>query len=178
MQLCRLAFGPTQQLLLGCSQDSILADGVAQALIIDVTTGKISATVKGVGGADQVVYNPTKNWFYLASYQNLANGSKTGAPDPKLAIIDAGTGTLVQTLTTDNVTAQSVAVDPKTNKLIVPIAASGIVIFELTNSTSTSTSTTSQPTASTTAKSGAARGGFVSRIILIGAAVVAGIAWD
>jgi hypothetical protein len=176
-----IVFGPTQQLLLGCSGDSILADGVAHALIMDVTTGKISATVSGVGGADQVTYNPTTNWYYLADYQNLANGSKTGAPEPKLAIIDAATGKLVQTITTDNVTAQSVAVDPKSNKLIIPLAAHGIAIYDLTNSTSTSASTSaaSSPAASATAKSGAAKDGFVSFVVLFaaaGAAAVAGVA--
>jgi hypothetical protein len=133
---------------------------------MDVTTGNISKTVKGVAGANQVTYNPTTNWFYLADYQNLANGSKTGAPVPKLTIIGAATGTLVQTITTENITAQSVAVDPKTNKLIIPLAASGIAIFDLTNSTSTppspSTNATNKPTASVIATSSSAvRGSFV-----------------
>lgn len=102
-----IAFGQSQQLLLGCSQDSILAFGVSHTLIMDATTGNITATINGVGGADGVVYDPTTNYFYVADYQDQVNGSKTGAPDPKLAIIDAGTGTLVQTTTIDNITARS-----------------------------------------------------------------------
>jgi len=74
---------------------------------MDATTGNITATINGVGGADGVVYDPTTNYFYVADYQDQVNGSKTGAPDPKLAIIDAGTGTLVQTTTIDNITARS-----------------------------------------------------------------------
>lgn len=180
-----IAFGQSQQLLLGCSQDSILAFGVAHTLIMDVTTGNITATINGVGGGDGVVYNPTTNYFYVADYQDQVNGSKTGAPDPKLAIIDAGTGTLVQTITTDNITAQSVAVDPKSNKLVVPIAAKGIVIYDLSNSTSTPSGTPSgTPSATgtnappaTVSSSGAARGSLVSVVAVIGAAIVAGTLW-
>jgi DNA-binding beta-propeller fold protein YncE len=127
-----IVFGPHQQLLLGCSQDSILTFSVANTLIMDVTTGKIIATIKGNSGADAVAYDPNTNFYYVADFRNLVGGIPTGEPDPLVAIINAHTKKLIQTIKTDNITAQSVAVDPKTNKLIIPLAASGINIFDLT----------------------------------------------
>jgi DNA-binding beta-propeller fold protein YncE len=179
-----IVFGPNQQLLLGCSQDAILADSVAHTLVLDVTTGNITETVNGIGGADQVAYNPTLNWYYVAAYQDQVNGSATGAPDPKVAVIDAATGALIQTIKTDNVTAHAVAVDPNTNKMIVPLTASGIAIFDLVNGTVTATESatgaTSTPTASATKTAGAAaRGGGGSvalLVLLVGAAVIVGMA--
>ena len=137
-----IVFGLSQQLLLGCSQDSINSFNVSNTLIMDVTTGDITATINGVAGGDQVAYDSSTNFFFVADYKMLAGGLSTGDPDPLLAIIDAKTGTLVQTIPTDNVTAHSVAVDPKTNKMIVPVTDIGIAVFDLKNSTSTETTTT------------------------------------
>ncbi|KAK9320379.1 YVTN repeat-like/Quino protein amine dehydrogenase [Lipomyces orientalis] len=137
-----IVFGPNQQLLLGCSQDSILTYGTAHVAIMDIRTGNITSTINGVAGADQVVYDPTANLYYVSAYQNTANGTKQGMPDPILAIIDAATGDLVQTIPTDNVTAHSVAVDPKTNTLVVPLANIGITIFDLIDSTNSTGSPT------------------------------------
>ncbi|KAF8852926.1 YVTN repeat-like/Quino protein amine dehydrogenase [Acephala macrosclerotiorum] len=147
-----IVFGPTNQLLLGCSQDAILADSVGHTLVIDVTSGKTIETTNGIGGADEVAYNPTLNYYYVAAYQYQVNGSATGAADPEVGIIDAATGTLLQTLQTDNVTAHSVAVDPKSNKMVIPLAGKGIAIYDFVNGTSTAngTAATATPTALTT----------------------------
>ncbi len=69
----------------------------------------------------QVTYNLALNYYYVAAYQYQVNGSATGTPDPKVDIIDAATGTLLQTLKTDNVTAHAVTVDPKMNKMMIPL---------------------------------------------------------
>jgi WD40 repeat protein len=145
-----IVFGPTNQLFLGCSQDAILADSVGYTLVVDVSTGKTIETIGAIGGADEVSYNPTLNYYYVAAYQYQVNGSATGAPDPKVGIIDAATGTLLQTLKTDNRTAHSVAVDPKTNKMIIPLAEKGIAIYDFVNGTSTATATTATATATST----------------------------
>ncbi|KAK9234431.1 hypothetical protein V1525DRAFT_422262 [Lipomyces kononenkoae] len=100
------------KLLLGCSYNSIVAYGTAHTAIMDDTTGNTTAIIDGIAGADQVASDPTRNLFYVTAYQNTADGTKNGTPDPKLAIIDAGTYTLVDAIATDNVTAHSVAVDP------------------------------------------------------------------
>ena len=174
-----IVFGPSNQLLLGCSQDAILADSVGHTLVVDVTTGKTIETIDGIGGADQVAYNPTLNYYYVAAYQYQVNGSATGAPDPKVGIIDAATGTLLQTLKTDNITAHAVAVDPKTNKMIIPLAGKGIAIYDFVNgtSTATATATTATPTALTT--SAATRPGassFDIFLLVVAAVCAAGIA--
>ncbi|KAK9350018.1 YVTN repeat-like/Quino protein amine dehydrogenase [Lipomyces doorenjongii] len=138
-----IVFGPYQQLLLGCSQDSIFTYGTAHIAIMDVSTGTVAATINGIAGADQVTYDPTTNFYYVSAYQNTANGTKQGLPDPVLGIIDAASYTLVQTIPTDNITAHSVAVDPKTNTLVVPLAKSGITFYDIgysTNSPGTGTS--------------------------------------
>ena len=146
-----IVFGPSNQLLLGCSQDAILADSIGHTLVVDVTTGKTVETIDGIGGADQVAYNPTLNYYYIAAYQYQVNGSAIGAADPKVGIIDAATGTLLQTFKTDNVTAHAVAVDPKTNKMMIPLVGKGIAIYDFVNGTSTTiaTAATATPTAVT-----------------------------
>jgi WD40 repeat protein len=144
-----IVFGPNNQLLLGCSQDAILADSVGHTLVIDVTTGSTIETIDGIGGADQVAYNPTLNWYYVAAYQYQVNGSATGAPDPKVGIIDAATGTLIQTIKTDDVTAHAVAVDPKTNKMILPLVGKGIAIYDVGNGTASRNATSAATTATT-----------------------------
>jgi WD40 repeat protein len=176
-----IVFGPNQRLLLGCSLDPILANNVAHTLIMDITTGNITATINGIGGSDQTAYNPSTNWFYVADYQNLANGSKMGAPDPKLSIIDATTGRLIQTIVTDNVTAHSVAVDPKTNRMIVPLVGKGVAIFDLVNETvmgSGTPSGTAKPTASAVVTSGATKAGLLSIVVVVAASFVVAIAWN
>jgi hypothetical protein len=158
-----IVFGPSNQLLLGCSQDAILADSVGHTLVVDVTTGKTIETIDGIGGADQVAYNPTLNYYYVAAYQYQVNGNATGAADPKVGIIDAATGTLLQTLKTDNVTAHAVAVDPKTNKMMIPLAGKGIAIYDfVVGGTSTTTATATTATATATATSAATRLGVCS----------------
>lgn len=142
-----IVFGPGQQLLLGCSQDVILNYNVAHTLVMDPVTGAITATINGVAGSDQVTYDPTTELYYLSAYQMLANGLSTGASDPFLAIINATDDSLVQTIPTDNITAHSVAVDPASNKVVIPLANSGIAIFDL-NTNSTSPASPSSPSSS------------------------------
>jgi hypothetical protein len=131
-----IVFGPSQQLFVGCSQSQILDYNTAFSLVLDITTGKTIANISGLTGIDQVAYDPKAQYYYASAYQNLANGSKTGAPTPQLGIIDAKSNSLIQTITTDNVTAHSVAVDNATNQLFVPIAKQGILVYNLTASNS------------------------------------------
>jgi hypothetical protein len=156
-----IVFGPKPQLLLGCSQDAILADSVGYTLIIDFTIGNTIYTVNGMGGSDVVTYNPTLNLYYVAVYQYQVGGSASGAPNPQVGIIDAATGMLIQTIKSDNRTAQTIAVDPQTNKLIFPIAAKGISIFDVSGTTATAPTSTSSsgPTPSVVATSAANRAG-------------------
>lgn len=143
-----IVFGPGQQLFVSCSQDQILTFGVAFSQVMDVASGSIIANISGVAGADQVAYDPHAKLYFAAAYQNLQGASKTGAPMPQLVVIDAQTKTVLQTWTTDNVTAHSVAVDPVTDQCVVPLKKYGIAVYNLTSTaTSTSVSATVTPPA-------------------------------
>ncbi|GAB5588218.1 hypothetical protein Unana1_03118 [Umbelopsis nana] len=135
-----IVFGSNQHLFIGCSQQQILSYNISNSLVMDVTTGSIIANISGVSGVDQATYDSNAGYYYAAAYQNLAGGSSTGTPQPQLAVIDAKINKLLQTITTDNATAHSVAVDSTTNNVVVPTVKDGIIVYDLTNSTANSTS--------------------------------------
>jgi hypothetical protein len=127
-----LALGPSQQLLLGCG----LKNG--QSVIMDAQDGHIVKVVYGVGGSDEVWFNPGDNHYYLAARNNVvvdeqglvvvdANGNAVaGGVDPVLGVIDAATNTLVQKVATGTPTrsatsAHSVAADPLNKHVFVPL---------------------------------------------------------
>lgn len=132
-----IVFGPSQNLFVGCSQDQILTYDTAFSLVLDISTGKTIANISGLAGIDQVTYDPNAQLFFASAYQNLANGSKTGAPMPQLGVVNAKSNSLVQVISTDNVTAHSVAVDNTTNQVLVPLSKSGIAVYNLTATNST-----------------------------------------
>lgn len=138
-----IVFGPQQNLFIGCGQYQIPTYNISNSLVMNVTTGNIIANISGVSGVDQVTYDSNAGYYYASAYKNLAGGITTGKPDPVLAVIDANANKLLQSIATDNVTAQAVAVDPATNNLIVPVSKTGLVIYSLANSTANSTSTSS-----------------------------------
>ena len=135
-----IVFGPNQHLFVGCSQDQILTYNISNSLVLDVTTGNVIANISGIAGVGQVAYNHWSGYYFVSAYQNLENGSSTGAPLPQLAIIGANTNVLLQTIPTDNLTAHSVAFDPVTDNVVVPISAEGLVVYSVTNSSVNSTS--------------------------------------
>ncbi|KAF8799959.1 YVTN repeat-like/Quino protein amine dehydrogenase [Phlegmacium glaucopus] len=148
-----IVFGPNRSLFVSCSQTQILSYNISSSLVLNVTTGNVIANISGVSGVDQVTYDSNAGFYYASAYQNLAGGSSTGAPQPLLAIIDANTNTLFQTIPTDNVTAHSVAVDPTNNNFVVPLTSMGLVVYSLNNSTANSTSGSSTSGSSTSGSS-------------------------
>jgi hypothetical protein len=76
---------------------------------------------------------------------------------------------LFQTLTTDNVTAHSVAVDPTTNNIVVPVSNEGIIVYDLTNSTANATSGSGSSASSGVSKT------TIHTVTYIGLALFAGI---
>ena len=60
-----LALGPSEHLLVGCSDDGIAAGFKAKTLVMDATSGKILRTISEVGGSNFVTYNPGNKRFYL-----------------------------------------------------------------------------------------------------------------
>jgi DNA-binding beta-propeller fold protein YncE len=98
--------------------------------IFNRSTGALLASVNA-GGGDQIEYDPPSNRYYNAASRWNASGAVTvaggacsaSAPcTPVLSIIDAPTRTLVTQLPTGN-NAHSVAVDPATGYVFMPISA-------------------------------------------------------
>jgi hypothetical protein len=146
-----IAFGGiTNQLFVSCSGSQFSTFDIEKSYIIDVTTGDIKANISGVSGVDQVAYSPVTTYFYATAYQDETT---SGSPSPYLFVI-ADNGTIVQKIVTDNVTAHSVAVEAGTGTMVVPVKERGVLVFDLTTSTSSanasSTTTGSAATASAT----------------------------
>ncbi len=96
-----LALGPSRNLLIGCR---------SKAMIMNVKRPGSFITIAEGGGSDEVWFNPGDDKYFLAS-------AREG-----LKIIDADTNTWVGVVATGP-GAHSVAADPVTNQIYVPIAA-------------------------------------------------------
>jgi hypothetical protein len=146
---------------------------------MDMATGKILANVSGIAGSDQVAYDPNAKLYFVAAYDNQVGGKKTGAPMPQLAVIDAATNAVMQTWATDTVLAHSVAVDPITNQVVVPRENIGIVVYNLTASSSTSSnSTSSAPSSTNTSGNAAAQWGASGALLLGGLVLTIPVFWN
>ena len=139
-----LTVGPNGDLLVGCSVIfneagtpwSRDATGQAPAakpdsVIIDARNGSIDRRVQGVGGNDEVWFNPGDGRYYLAARAQPGGSSPGNANfSPVLGIIDAKTMTLDQVVPTFSQapgSAHSVAVDPRNNHALVPFPVNNIV---------------------------------------------------
>lgn len=163
--------GPPNTLFIGCSEAQITDYGYAASFIMDLSTGNIISNISGVAGVDQVAYSALTGYFYASAYQD--------SPEPILAVISSN-GTLVQKITTDNVTAHSVAVDQKSGVMVVPIKNKGMVVYDLGGGTSTTnsssrnaTATSSGGTTSSTTSVGERK--LVCGLVLVGSLLVAGL---
>ena len=111
------ALGPSEQVFLGCSNVT------GPLVIMNATNGATVATFGGIGGCDEVWYNPTAKRFYGACSNNTFG--------PLVAVIDATTNKMVTTLPATT-GAHSVAVDPAVDRIYVPQRATpnfGITTF-------------------------------------------------
>ena len=153
VRLCQpagLTVGPNGDLLIGCSvvfdeagnvwnRDAagLAPSAKPESVIIDARNGSIDRRVQGVGGNDEVWYNPGDNRYYLAA-RNQPGGSSPGNANfsPVLGIVDAGLMRLDQVVPTVNVpssgalpsgSAHSVAVNPHNNHAFVPLPADNVV---------------------------------------------------
>ncbi len=114
-QAVGMALGPRRNLLLGCS--TLTNSGASPALptqVIQDFTGEVMATIPEVGGSDEVWYNPGNRTYFLAA--RYANGGSA------LGIIDARTNSFLGTVPTGK-GSHSVAADPVTNNVYVPLPA-------------------------------------------------------
>lgn len=109
-----LAVGPGGHLLLGCSDDAVDSGFPVQSLVMDARSGKIVGTVDKVGGSDEVWYDSKSGNYYLAAAKNPGG--------PVLGVVDARTNHWVVNLPSGQ-HAHSVAADPKSGRVFVPIEA-------------------------------------------------------
>ncbi len=128
-----LTLGPHQHLLIGCS----LQNG--QSVIISARDGHEVKRIFGVGGSDEVWFNPGDEHYFLAARNNvllnpdgtvkLVNGKPVVVP--VLGVVDAETNELVTTAFTGSAifttpagiggSPHSVAVNPVNNHAFVPL---------------------------------------------------------
>jgi len=117
-----MAIGPDRQILLGCNAASQPPGSGQNAAIIDEFTGKITHLLTGLGGDDEVWFNPGDGHYFLAGGSFLPNeqlgvvDSRGANPDLTVFIGNAG-GTTRR--------AHSVAADLNLNQAYVPIPATG-----------------------------------------------------
>ena len=142
-----IIFGPPkqQQIFVGASEDQILNYNESRSVILDIE-GDIVANISGVSGVDQVAYDDTTKLYFAAAYKNKLPPNETGTASPMLAIVNAVSKKLLQTIVTDSVIAHAVAVDANSSKVLVPTSlVGGIQIYELvhdeTNCTNSTNST-------------------------------------
>jgi hypothetical protein len=108
-----MALGPENQALLGCSDG--LKD-VPSTVVINIRSGRVIHVLANEDGADEVWFNPGDGHYFLAR-----SGGVTG---PELGVVDAQTGKEDQSAGTA-AGAHSVAADPATLKVFVPIPSTG-----------------------------------------------------
>ncbi len=129
-----LALGPDQNLLVGCSADVSPGEPL-KSLILDAGDGHLVQTVTEVGGSEEVWYNPGDKRYYLAaSHWTNTGRAFTGSDDtvtkttPVLGVIDAESNAFIQNVSTGP-SSGSVAADPASNRIYVPLQASGICVY-------------------------------------------------
>lgn len=99
------SLGPNEELAVSCSNLP------AGSQIINATNGSLIATIPVANGCDQNTYNPGDNRFYFACSHPAT---------PIVAVVDANSNQLVTTITTA-ASANTVAVDPSTNHVFIPL---------------------------------------------------------
>jgi hypothetical protein len=112
------ALGKNETLFLGCSG----LVPAAQIVTISATTGALINTIAGIGGCDEVWYNPTTNQFF---------GGCSNNPTGPVAVVADGNGLLLQAITTST-GAHSIAVDPSNNRIFSPQRATpnfGVAVY-------------------------------------------------
>jgi hypothetical protein len=143
-----VVFGPNGNLFVGCSSAQGLSSPLVNrstgySLIVEPSKHwSIVGNVSGVSGGDQAAYSSGLGAYFAAAYRKQTvkmtsdNSSNDTTPHeiwrsaPQLAVINSTTHQVQQRIETDNRTGRTVAVDPATQKLVVPLRK-GIAIYKL-----------------------------------------------
>lgn len=108
-----VVMGPGTDALVACASHDGRTFQPA-SYILNGTTGEILSTIGFVGGVDEATYNPGDSKYYL--------GASNMTPGPVLGVIDARSRQWLQNVPT-TAFSHSVAVDPNTNHIFVPLGA-------------------------------------------------------
>jgi hypothetical protein len=109
-----LTLGLSNQILVGCGQDAILAGFPPKSIVLDATDRSVVKEITEVGGSDEVWFNLGDRRFYLAA-RAMPGGAVLG-------VVDAETLEFIENVPT-GINAHSVAADPFTNQVFVPLQA-------------------------------------------------------
>jgi hypothetical protein len=129
-----MAIGPAPQILLGCNAAGTpengrdpdtgakFGTGPQNSVVIDENAGNVLAVLNGLGGADEVWFNPGDQHYSLALGSLL--------PNEEVAFVDSAADQVDQTIQTGNAggttrRAHSVAAEPVHNQVYVPIPKTG-----------------------------------------------------
>jgi hypothetical protein len=129
-----MAIGPHNQILLGCNAKS--PNGHRNSAVINQQSGAVLGVLPDLGGADEVWFNEGDFHYVIPSCNTACRTVGTGASEV-LGVVDANGLRLDQSVTfaTQNSdtaqpgqsgnprTAHSVAADPNTNQVFLPIPA-------------------------------------------------------
>lgn len=118
-----MAIGPGKQILLGCNAPSPAippaTTGVRNSAIINEENGHVIATLAGLGGADEVWFNPGDGHYFL--------GDSAATPNRIIGVVDsteqsADHSIIISSATpSTNKGSHSVAADQERNEVYVPI---------------------------------------------------------
>jgi len=107
-----LTLGPNNTLFVGCGSAAVLNKAPPEVLVVNAANGDLVDRFTGFGGSDEVWFNPGDRNFYAA-----ANGNPTGGV---LGIVSTTSNSVVGTVPTSS-SSHSVAADPLTNHIFVPL---------------------------------------------------------
>jgi hypothetical protein len=106
-----IALGGSGNLLVGCG------DATSQTVLLNPTgTGSIVATFAQIRGSDELAYDPTLGDFFITGVN--ASGARV------FDVLSDLTDTILQSIALPNVNAHSIAVDPVTGDVFVPLEGS------------------------------------------------------
>jgi hypothetical protein len=115
-----MAIGPSNQILLGCNAPS--GNGNFSTVIINERSGAITRVLNNESGADEVWFNSNDGHYFLA--RSSAAGPAAGG-NQLLGVVDSSGKredmSIPIALASATATAHSVAADPNTNQVFVPI---------------------------------------------------------
>jgi hypothetical protein len=129
-----MAIGPDNQVMLGCNAPSS-PDTERNTAMINIRSGAIIATFPKLGGADEVWFNEGDGHYFFPSCNTECRVPATGATGEEVLVVIDSTGhrldqSVVLAKKLGNATgrrAHSVAADPDTNLVFVPIPACSTV---------------------------------------------------